>query len=40
MKKATLLVIVISAMLYSCSFTTCPTYAKKEVKKDVRQTPM
>lgn len=40
MKKTALLVILVSSMLYSCSFNTCATYAKKETKKEQKQTPM
>ncbi|MEO7992010.1 MAG: hypothetical protein ABI663_20835 [Chryseolinea sp.] len=33
MKKSTVVLILVAFALSSCSFHTCPTYAKKEAKK-------
>ncbi|MFZ5999169.1 MAG: hypothetical protein ACOYW3_01565 [Bacteroidota bacterium] len=39
MKKVTVVVLVAgSILLSSCSFYTCPTYAKKPVKNSEKQT--
>jgi hypothetical protein len=36
MKKA-LALVVLAALVASCSSYTCPTYSKKEVKKEVKE---
>lgn len=35
MKKSAIVLLLASMMLYSCSQYTCPTYTKKEPKKDM-----
>jgi hypothetical protein len=37
MKKA-LALVLLAALIASCSSYTCPTYSKKEVKKEVKET--
>jgi len=37
MKKVLALVVLV-AMVSACSSYTCPTYSKKEVKKEVKET--
>jgi PBP1b-binding outer membrane lipoprotein LpoB len=36
--KKVLALVVLAALVASCSSYTCPTYSKKEVKKDVKET--
>jgi PBP1b-binding outer membrane lipoprotein LpoB len=36
--KKVLALVVLAALVSSCSSYTCPTYSKKEVKKEVRET--
>ena len=36
MKKSLAVILLASVVLYSCSEYTCPTYTKKEPKKDIR----
>jgi hypothetical protein len=37
MKKSVVIILLACVFLYSCSEYTCPTYAKKEPKKDIRK---
>jgi hypothetical protein len=36
--KKVLALIVLAALVASCSSYTCPTYSKKDVKKEVKET--